>query len=85
MCTYCPGSGARSGPWIDFQYRNEAVTRKIQAVQAEIFQEFTLTHPERALSRYVSYKIRCEEQRLGNGCAYEPPTFVVRRNWGTTS
>ncbi len=62
-----PGSAAQSGPWIDFQYRNEAVTRKIQAVQAEIFQEFTLTHPERALSRYVSYKIRCEEQRLGNG------------------
>jgi radical SAM superfamily enzyme YgiQ (UPF0313 family) len=59
---------------------NPAMRAKMGAILRELYREFGLKSRFYATfgGRYLSWKIRREQQRLASGWTYEPPTFYER-------
>jgi len=76
--------------WVmerEFKKVNRTVSERIHKLRCEVEKEFPVIARLTAalLGPVLLWSTRREENRLASGRTYEPPTFVERRNWISTS
>lgn len=76
--------------WVmerEFKRVNESVSEHIHQLRRDVEKEFPVRASLAAglLGPILLWSARREENRLAEGCTYEPPTFVERRNWISSS
>ncbi len=76
--------------WVmerEFKKVNRGVSDQIHKLRRDVEKEFPVVARLTAalLGPLLLWSTRREENRLGAGCTYEPPTFVERRNWVAAS
>jgi radical SAM superfamily enzyme YgiQ (UPF0313 family) len=76
--------------WVmerEFKKVNRTVSERIHKLRREVEKEFPVIARLTAalLGPILLWTTRREENRLASGRTYEPPTFVERRNWISTS
>jgi radical SAM superfamily enzyme YgiQ (UPF0313 family) len=76
--------------WVmerEFKKVNRTVSERIHKLRREVEKEFPVIARLTAalLGPVLLWSTRREENRLASGRTYEPPTFVERRNWISTS
>ena len=72
--------------WVmerEFKKVNRGVSEQIHKLRRDVEKEFPVVArlTAAALGPILWWSTRREERRLAKGCTYEPPTFLVRRNW----
>jgi len=76
--------------WVmerEFKKVNRIVSERIHKLRHEVENEFPIVARLTAawLGPILLWSTRREEHQLASGRTYEPPTFVERRNWISTS
>src|ERR1035437_4803068 len=84
------GGAYNAALWVmerEFKKVNRTVSERIHKLRREIEKEFPVIARLTAalLGPILLWTTRREENRLASGRTYEPPTFVERRNWISTS
>ncbi len=76
--------------WVverEFKKVNGSVSKQIHQLRSEVEKEFPVVArlTAAALGPILLWSTRREEKHLASGHTYEPPTFLDRRNWVSTS
>lgn len=84
------GSVYSAALWVmerEFRRVNRSVSEQIHDLRRAVEKEFPIASRLTAalLGPFLLWSTRREEKRLATGHTYEPPTFIERRNWVSTS
>lgn len=84
------GSVYSAALWVmerEFRRVNRSVSEQIHDLRRAVEKEFPIASRLTAalLGPFLLWSTRREEKRLARGHTYEPPTFIERRNWVSTS